>query len=98
MNKKFLNKKPLYELRLIARSMGVRHPTCLRKKDLIENILRVYHGIDEPFFGTKGRIPFSTQYILSNEPSISPEKISKINDIILKAKNEIISLLLDKKI
>ncbi len=96
MDKILLNEKALYELRLIARNIGVRHPTSFRKKDLIDKILRIESGIDTPYFGTKGRIPFNTQYLLSNQPSINPEKISKINKILLKAKYEIINLLLDK--
>ena len=95
MDEKILKAKPLYELRIIARNIGVKKPTCYNKEVVIQKILNIELGIDTPIFTTKGRTPYNTTFNVSNDIKIPFDKITKINKIILKAKKDIIEILLN---
>lgn len=51
-NYNFYNNFSIYELRNIAREKGVKLPTTLRKKDLIDEIIKLDKGIIKPYFRT----------------------------------------------
>ena len=58
------SKLNLYELRTIARELGVRSPSSLTKAKLIEQIQKSFQKDFKPYFTTKGRKPLGTN--LSN--------------------------------
>ena len=70
------NKLKLSALREIARSLKVKAPTSLTKADLINKIIRIERGEEEPYTSTKGRPPLNTTSQITNDKS----------DLLLEAK------------
>ena len=93
MNRKELNNKPLYELRCIGRHIGVKAASSLSKSDLIEKILEIENGITTPTFTNKGRPSMA----YTKKTYFNPCVLKKIDKILNKAKEEIISLLIEKR-
>jgi transcription termination factor Rho len=62
-NKQNLEKLGIFELRNLAREVGVHSPTTYRKEELIENILLIIEGKKEPHIAKskQGRPPKSIQ-------------------------------------
>lgn len=55
MNEIELQHMGFHTLRQIARQIGVKAPTSLKKAELIQAIIRIKNGIDKPCFSNKGR-------------------------------------------
>ena len=57
--KESLDKLGIYELRTIAREIGVYSPTLLKKDEIINKILNIINGVEEPYVKTtkQGRPP-----------------------------------------
>ncbi|MBQ4270034.1 MAG: Rho termination factor N-terminal domain-containing protein [Clostridia bacterium] len=51
--KEQLYKMNIYTLRSIARELGVKAPTCLKKQELIEEILQIESGAKQPCEASK---------------------------------------------
>ena len=69
--KEELNEFSLYSLRALGRKTGVKAPSSLRKKELIENILDVQSGKTPPHATKRGRPALPKQV----EPSLEEMKI-----------------------
>ena len=50
----------IYELRSIGKKIGVKAPTSLTKKNLIDAIVNVQSGLIEPYFSKRGRPRITT--------------------------------------
>lgn len=87
-----LLQKPLYELRLIGREIGVKSPTSLTKKELVEKIIEIKKGKQKPVFSKKGR----PSYIVCDMDKLNKKVLDKIDKILENAKKEIIDLLTKK--
>ena len=90
MIKSDLLHKSLHELRIIGRKLGVKSVTTLKKNDLIENIIDISTGDKKPTFTKQGRKPYA---YTNGNIEFSKEKIKIINEILDKAKKEILDLL-----
>ena len=55
MKNNVLENMTLYELRELGRGIGVKSPSSLRKKQLIEKILKIQKGEEKPTFSCRGR-------------------------------------------
>ncbi len=76
INEEKLQELGIFELRNIARDVGVYSPTLFKKQELIEKIMRVITGKDEP-------------YIKKTKQGRPPKNISTLNnfvDVIMPAK------------
>lgn len=93
MTENELNKKPLYELRRIGRQIGVKASSSLKKSVLIERIIDVESGKIPPTFSSRGRPTLLYEKKVYFNNSI----LKEINRILKNAKNEIISLLIEKR-
>ena len=87
-----LFQKSIHELRIIGRQLGVKSVTTLKKKELIKSIMDIYAGKKPPNFTKHGRKP----YVYKNDNyNINKEKLKIIDNILTKAKKEILDLLSD---
>lgn len=77
INEQNLQELGIFEIRNIAREVGVYSPTTLKKQDLIEKIMRVIKGEDEPYIKTtkQGRPPKNITTINDFIEVIVPKKI-----------------------
>lgn len=91
----FYDKLSIFELRNLARECGVKLPTTLKKKDLIQKIINIKKGIEKPYIkkNNQGR-PHKPLYnfdikqafdkeIQINELNLNVEKIDYSNINIL---------------
>lgn len=91
MEKYVLEEMNLHDLRRIGRQIGVKAPSGLQKKDLIDAIIRVDKGIDNPVFSKKGRPSLDgfkeikVRNVEAQEVMVM-EKIKLLNDIKGKVK------------
>ena len=81
MNKASLNNKCIYELRIIGRELGVKAPTTLKKKALINAILNRLENKTQPFFSNRGRPPISN---VNTEQADLKEQVENIKANALK--------------
>ena len=85
-----LSKKPLHELRVLGRKVGVKSVSTLKKQALIDNIIDIANGLKQPAFNNRGRKP----YISTNDKvSITEEKLYLIERLLDKTKKEILDIL-----
>ncbi|MBE5756554.1 MAG: hypothetical protein E7342_02025 [Clostridiales bacterium] len=82
-----LEKRSLHDLRLMGREIGVKSPTSLVKKELIEKIVLVSNGQVAPYRTKKGR-PTIKEKEVFNTYKTQFEK--KLDNILLKLKQEIL--------
>ena len=76
INEEKLKELGIFEIRNIARDVGVYSPTLFKKKELIEKIMRVITGKDEP-------------YVKKTKQGRPPKNISNLNnfvDVIMPSK------------
>ena len=92
MTREELRLKPIYELRVVGRDVGVKSPTSCNKDTLIEKILAVVSGKEKPFFTQKGRPPYCLKTKVEKR-GLSIETIEQVDKILENAKQEIIRLL-----
>lgn len=69
INEQNLQELGIFEIRNIAREVGVYSPTILKKQELIDKIIRVINGEDKP-------------YIKKTKQGRPPKNITTINDFI----------------
>ena len=67
-----LNQTNVHSLRNIAREVGVKAPTTLHKKDLIEEILQIQSGKKQPCKPTKKGRPLKNRLEVQNAQSETP--------------------------
>lgn len=77
INVEKLQELGIFEIRNIAREVGVYSPTTLKKEELIEKIMRVINGIDKPYIKKtkQGRPPKNINNINKFMDVIVPSKI-----------------------
>jgi len=77
INVEKLNELGIFEIRNLAREVGVYSPTTLKKQELIEKILRIMEGQDEPYIKKtkQGRPPKNLTSINNLVDVIVPSKI-----------------------
>lgn len=56
-NKEYLENLGIYELRALARDVGVKSPTTKKQKELVESILKIQNGEVKAITTNKGRPP-----------------------------------------
>ncbi len=83
-SKEELNDIGIFELRSIARNVGVKSPTTKRHNDLVNAILRVQNGEDKVFSTNKGRPPKKMSFV----PSLSEYEKSEGQTSEFKYTNE----------
>ena len=85
MNKDTLKNKSIYELRIIARELGVKSPTKLKKQQLINAILERNANLVEPHITKRGRPPLpatlNTETFLKNNSILENLKLELLNQI-----------------
>lgn len=59
MNEEYLKDKTIYDLRTLARELGVKHPSMLKKEELIDNIIKINNGLINSSYEKRGRKPRS---------------------------------------
>ena len=64
-----LGKLGVYELRKYARAVGVRTPTAKKSAELIDEIVRIKEGLQEPYFPLKRRGRPCSKIFTDNETS-----------------------------
>lgn len=81
INVEKLQELGIFEIRNIAREVGVYSPTLLRKEELIEKIIRIINGVDKPYVKKtkQGRPPKSINSINQIMDVIVPTKIFENN-------------------
>lgn len=81
INVEKLQELGIFEIRNIAREVGVYSPTTLKKEELIEKIMRIINGIDKPYIKKtkQGRPPKNIQSINQIMDVIVPAKIFENN-------------------
>ena len=89
MNEIELEYTSIHTLRTIAREMGVKAPTSLRKHELIGAIIRIDKGIDKPCRSNKGRPNIDTE--INYEKKI-PYNLSKKEEEIIKKFNILLDI------
>ena len=77
INVEKLQELGIFEIRNLAREVGVYSPTTLKKQELIEKILRIMNGEDEPYIKKtkQGRPPKNLTSINNLVDVIVPSKI-----------------------
>jgi len=72
-----LQELSIFEIRNLAREVGVYSPTTLKKGELVEKIMRIMDGLDEPYIKKtkQGRPPKSITSINNLVDVIVPSKI-----------------------
>ena len=102
MNKETLNKKSIYELRMIGRDLGVKSPTALKKQQLIDSILERNLNLIEPHSSKRGRPPLqatlNSQTFLQNDAILENLRLKILNQVekvIENAKLEISKIITD---
>ncbi len=83
----FLRQASIFELRNIAREMGVLSPTIYKKEELISKVLRIQNGEEKPQMpkSRQGRPPKSV-FVPTPNPTLPPtEKYISYKDIIMKS-------------
>ena len=93
MEKEELYGKTVVELRVLGRQMGVKSPTTMLKKELINSIWQIYSGELEPYRTNMGRPP-----IVCPKASavLTKGDLDKIEFILLSAVEEIVKRLREK--
>ena len=96
MVKEELQYLTIHELRIIGRKLGVKHPTMLRKKELINEIINCDKGliVDKPI-SRRGRKAHAGKSAILKQVKTDCKIIDEVEKILNNAKNEIISLLID---
>ena len=61
-----LQQLSIYELRAIARQVGVKSPTTKKHNELIDSILKIQNGEEQAFLTNKGRPPKAINFV--NQP------------------------------
>ncbi len=92
MDIKKLQKMSIYELRDIARAMGVKSPTTFRKQDLITQIINIQEGKTTAHYSKRGRPPY-----VKNCVNYSLFDIERIDNLLQNLRNEIITILTKNK-
>ena len=97
MKKETLQLYTVHDLRVIARSMGIPHPSMLNKKQLVEKIIFPPDKSCLPC-SNRGRKAHAGLYLISQPtPTIIDENtIKEVELILCKAKDEILQLLKSK--
>ena len=94
MTKEELQYLTLYELRVIGRELGVKHPTMLNKKELIDAIISCKNNENTPRnIETRGRKARAGKTNIVITSTIDIKTINKIDKILTKAKKDILNLL-----
>ena len=75
--KEELERKNVHTLRQIGREKGVKAPSLLKKREIIEQILGVEKGEIAPCFSTGGRPVLDTELQIKNKTSINNGKKAK---------------------
>lgn len=90
-----LKNKNVHSLRIIARKIGVKSPTTLKKEQLIEQIGLISDGKISPYFSNRGRPSLSEiSEQKSKEKQSLKEKQKQLNALFSEMKkrvNEIIT-------
>ena len=73
--KKDLQNFSVFALREIGRELGVKSPSTLKKRDLIEAIINLENGLTKPYFSTKGRP------LMKNKTITEEKEITSIKDV-----------------
>ena len=87
-----LQSMSIYELRTLARSIGVKSPTTLRKQDLILQIINLQEGKSTAQYSKRGRPPH-----VKNCVNYDLIDIERIDNLLQNLRNEIITILTKKK-
>ena len=87
-----LQKMSIYELRGVARSLGVKSPTTFRKNDLITQIINIQEGKLTAHYTKRGRPPYVKNCIDYNSFDIE-----RIDNLLQNLRNEIITILTKNK-
>lgn len=69
INEETLQELGIFEIRNIAREIGVHSPTIMKKQELIEKVMRVINGEEEP-------------YVRTTKQGRPPKNISALNDLV----------------
>ena len=87
MDMENLKKMSIYELRSVARSLGVKSPTTFRKQDLITQIINVQEGKLTAHYSKRGRPPY-----VKNCINYDLFDIERIDNLLKNLRNEIITI------
>ena len=93
MEKEELHYKTVVELRCLGRQMGVKCPTALRKKELIENIWQIYCGNATPYRTKMGR---PHKVVEKKQLYVSKTELEEIETIVIDAVKKVIEILKHK--
>lgn len=93
MNREELSLMSIHELRVLGRNLGVKNTTSKKKSILIDKILDISSGKELPCFSQLGRPPYKTNFCNKIEKrNLTDYEIKKIDEILSKAKEEILNL------
>ena len=94
MNKEYLEDKTIYDLRTLARELGVKHPSMLKKKELIDNIIKINNGLINSSNEKRGRKPRSKlDFSIVEKKGLTEYQKEEIFNLIEKLKQDIINLI-----
>ena len=102
MTKDKLEFYTIHDLRVLGRALGVKHPSMLNKEELIDYIILVSNQSIDKNYSKKGRKARAGMLLTPLpspplSPQINKDIVNKINEILDKARNDIINLLKNKK-
>ena len=92
-NQEYLNQMTIYSLRKLARELGVKSPSAMRKEKIISNILDLQKGKLQPYKTKRGRPLLKSSYAPVKEKILSKQERKKLKTI----KNKLESILLEIK-
>lgn len=80
ITQEFLKELGIYELRELARQVGVESPTTKKRSELCDNILKIYSGEIQPANSNpnKGRPPKSVSRVLSIVQEVFPKELATL--------------------
>lgn len=80
ITQELLKELGIYELRELARQVGVESPTTKKRSELCDNILRIYSGEVQPANSNpnKGRPPKSVSRVLSIVQEVFPKELANL--------------------
>ena len=89
MTREELYERNTHELRTLGRRVGVKCPSKLKKEDLVDSILKIEKGLIAPYHTNMGR-PIKKG---STHISLSKDDVEKIEQLLKKFKQEILTIL-----
>ena len=91
-----LNKKSIYELRVLGRALGVKSVTTLKKDALIQTMIDIEKGIVEPMYSKRGRPALSVElYKPAPKTILTRKQRTLINQAFNRFKKEVFTIIDD---